>query len=336
MLGLPGTFIRAALLGPVLIAPPYQRPQPLAVIPLAEHPRPDFQRQEWQNLNGTWQFQFDPGDVGGTRGWPQSGLPKARAIVVPFPWGSPLSGVPDSGDIGWYARTIEVPAAWSRGGRRVFCVVGAADWRTTAWLDGHPLGTHDGGYIPFEFELTTYIKPGRKQLLVLRIDDAPRPFKLEGKQGYGNARGIWQTPYLEARGGIPLKLLHFSPDVDRKRVVVTARLLERAPRDMTLTLRVKNVELPVVTRRVPRGTDQLTFAVPIPSVHLGHHAARDRLPLRRPQRCADLSAAHARPGVPSGGVLYVSERFVHPRRDPACQTDRSERAARARQGRVAA
>jgi len=185
-------------------------------IPLPEHPRPDFERALWQNLNGPWQFEFDGQDVGESQRWYRTGPPTARPIVVPFPWGSPLSGVPDSAPIGWYARTIDVPAAWS--GRRVFLVIGAADWRTTAWLDGQKLGLHDGGYIPFEFELTQQLKPGQPQLLVLRVDDAPRVFKLEGKQGYGNARGIWQTPYLEARGAVPLRLLHFSPDVDRKRV----------------------------------------------------------------------------------------------------------------------
>src|SRR5439155_3154466 len=127
-------------------------------------------------------------------------------------------------------------------GRGLFLVMGPADWRTTAWLDGRKLGTHDGGYIPFEFELTSHLAPGPKHLLVLRVDDAPRAFKLEGKQGYGNARGIWQTPYLEARGGVPLRALHFTPDVDRKRVVVSAQLLERAPRDLALTLRFTNVE----------------------------------------------------------------------------------------------
>jgi hypothetical protein len=147
-------------------------------------------------------------------------------------------------------------------------VIGAADWRTTAWLDGQKLGTHDGGYIPFEFELTKNLKPGQPQRLVLRIDDAPRAFKLEGKQGYGNARGIWQTPYLEARGAVPLHTLHFSPDIDRKRVSVAARLLDKAPRDITLTLRFKNVALPVVTWRVPRGADRVTFDVAIPNAHL--------------------------------------------------------------------
>src|SRR5207248_654423 len=209
-----------------------------ATIPLAEHPRPDFQREQWQNLNGPWEFQLDAKDEGEARAWFQSGLPAPRRIVVPFPWGSPLSGVPDSADIGWYARTIEVPAGWT--GRRVFLVIGAADWRTTAWLDGRKLGLHDGGYVPFEFELTTYLKAGQEQRLVLRVDDAPRAFKLEGKQGYGNARGIWQTPYLEARGRSPLRTLHFTPDIDRGRVVVAARLLEKAPRDLTLTLHFRN------------------------------------------------------------------------------------------------
>src|ERR1041384_4117886 len=235
-------------------------------IPLAEHPRPDFQRDLWQNLNGPWQFQFDAPDSGEARGWSRGELPSARTIVVPFPWGSPLSGVPDSAVIAWYARSIAVPAAWA--GRRVFLVIGAADWRTTAWLDGQQLGTHDGGYIPFEFEVTRYLKPGQEQRLVLRIDDAPRAFKLEGKQGYGNARGIWQTPYLEARGGEPFRALHFSPDVDRKRVVVDARFLEKASRELMLTLHFENAELPTVTWRVPKGADQVTFDVPMPRVHL--------------------------------------------------------------------
>ncbi|HVH08598.1 MAG TPA: glycoside hydrolase family 2 TIM barrel-domain containing protein, partial [Gemmatimonadales bacterium] len=236
--------------------------------PLAEHPRPDFQREAWQTLNGPWQFQFDGADAGERSAWFERGLPAPRTIVVPFPWGSPLSGVPDSAAIAWYARRITVPAAWIGPGRRVFFVVGAADWRTTAWLGGRKLGTHDGGYVPFEFELTPFLKDSEPQWLVLRVDDAPRPFTLEGKQGYGNARGIWQTPYLEVRGASPLRELRFSPDVDRHRVLVDARLLEPAPRDLTLTLRFMNAEHPVATARVRRGTDSVAFVVPFPHPHL--------------------------------------------------------------------
>src|SRR5207244_11203757 len=116
-----------------------------------------------------------------------------RPIVVPFPCVSPLTVVPDSAPIGWYARTIDVPAAWS--GRRVFLVIGAADWRTTAWLDGQKLGLHDGGYIPFEFELTQQLEPGPPQLLALRVDYAPRYFEREDPQGVGNTRRARTTLY---------------------------------------------------------------------------------------------------------------------------------------------
>jgi len=165
-------------------------------IPLLEHPRPDFQRAQWLNLNGRWHFAFDPQNSGEREGWPSRGLPAGREILVPFSWGAPLSGVPDSADIGWYARDITVPAAWR--GRRVFLVFGASDWKTTAWLDGQKLGDHQGGYTPFSFELTA-ARLGEHRLVV-RVDDTAHPFKLEGKQGYGKARGMWQTVYLEARG----------------------------------------------------------------------------------------------------------------------------------------
>ncbi len=49
----------------------------------------------------------------------------------------------------------------------------------------------------------------------MRVDDSPFPFKLEGKQGYGEAKGIWQTVYLESRGTIAMKQIHFTPDIDK-------------------------------------------------------------------------------------------------------------------------
>ncbi len=237
-------------------------------IPLPEHPRPDFQRALWLNLNGRWQFAYDPKDEGVRAGWPSGSLPPGRGIVVPFSWGAPLSGVPDSADIGWYARSITVPDAWRTGGRRVFLVFGASDWRTTAWLDGHELGEHQGGYTPFSFELTSLLRTGHAQRLVVRVDDTPHPFELEGKQGYGQARGMWQTVYLEARGGDPLEFVHFTPRPDLKAVGVDVRLLERAPRDLTLRLTLTNRPgAAVITRQLARGAVTAHVDVPMPDAH---------------------------------------------------------------------
>ncbi len=231
-------------------------------IPLPEHPRPDFARAQWLNLNGRWRFAFDPQNSGESEGWPSRGLPAGREIVVPFSWGAPLSGVPDSADIGWYARAITIPDAWH--GRRVFLVLGASDWKTTAWLDGQRLGEHQGGYTPFSFELP-HARPGESRRLVVRVDDTPHAFKLEGKQGYGKARGMWQTVYLEARGGDPLEFVHFTPHADLSGVAIDVRLLEPAPRALTLRIAFTNrAGGPIVTHRIPRGARTAHLDVPLP------------------------------------------------------------------------
>jgi beta-galactosidase/beta-glucuronidase len=113
---------------------------------LPEHPRPDFERREWLNLNGRWDFAFDKR----TR---ESGPAGARAAsVCPTDPRAVLLGCagvrrPDSAEIGWYSRSITIPERWR--GRRVYLVVGASDWRTSVWLDGTKVGEHQGGYVPF-------------------------------------------------------------------------------------------------------------------------------------------------------------------------------------------
>ena len=209
-----------------------------AAILLPEHPRPDLQRADWLNLNGTWAFRFDADGAGERARWfdtAPAGFP--QRISVPYSWGAPLSGVADEADVAWYARTIRVPAEWK--GRRVFLVVGASDWTTSGWLDGQPLGSYQGGYTPFELELTKLARPGEEQRLVLRVDDTPHPFKLEGKQGYGKARGLWQTVYLEARPGVYVDSFEFRPDLPLKRVDVLVRLSDPAPAASSLQLRAQ-------------------------------------------------------------------------------------------------
>ncbi len=66
-------------------------------IPLPEHPRPDFERPQWENLNGIWEFEFDPQNRGITEDWASTKTPFSQSINVPFPWGSKLSGVSDEG-----------------------------------------------------------------------------------------------------------------------------------------------------------------------------------------------------------------------------------------------
>src|SRR5260370_139425 len=106
----------------------------------------------------------------------------------------------------------------------------------------------------------------RPQWLNARVEDRPHPFKLEGKQGYGKARGMWQTVSLEARGSDPLEFVHFTPRADLARVGVDVRLLEPAPRTLTLRLAFANrTGGPVVTHIIPRGARTAHLDLPLPA-----------------------------------------------------------------------
>ncbi len=239
-----------------------------AQIPLPEHPRPDFERADWLNLNGDWAFEFDSTDSGLKENWANGKKPFSHKINVPFPWGAPLSGVKDEADIAWYQRTINVSAAWSN--KRTFLTIGASDWETTVFLDGVEVGKHRGGYVPFSFELTKQLKYGQNQTISIRVDDKRRDFTLYGKQGYGDARGIWQTVYLEARGNNFIQNVRFEPDIDKEKVVVTCRLSEDT-RNQDFPLKISvNTEGGILSfnQTIPKNGANHTFEIPLPKPRL--------------------------------------------------------------------
>ena len=245
-----------------------------AQIPLPEHPRPDFKRPQWINLNGTWEFKFDSNDIGISNKWFNSKTNFEKKINVPFPWGSKLSNLNDEADIGWYKKNITVPENWKS--KKTYLTIGASDWETSIWLDGQFIGSHQGGYVPFSFDLTPFLKYGKTQNLVIRVDDDagdPRKFKrgyaLYGKQGYGNARGIWQTVYLEARGNNFIDAVHFTPDIDNKKVNVKTYLDKYATKELFLNIKIKtkNGSIEKNTTFKP-GQAKRSFDIDIPEMRL--------------------------------------------------------------------
>ena len=127
-------------------------------IPLPEHPRPDFERAAWLNLNGPWQFRFDRADEGSGQGWQkgEAASPSRSRSRFPGDRRSPAFPTrrrsPGTRAASRYRRRGRASASswWSA----------PSDWKTTAWLDGTKLGDHEGGYTPFEFELTKLARPG--------------------------------------------------------------------------------------------------------------------------------------------------------------------------------
>lgn len=175
-----------------------------ADIPRPEHPRPNQVRPHWLNLNGDWQFRFDPGDAGKAQNWQTPGAQGFdRTINVPFGWEAPLSGIADTSKdnrIGWYRRAFRVPETFPNG-HRVWLRFEAVDWEADVWVNGQLVAQHEGGYSPFEADVTAALKPGEDNTLVVRAFDPTDPELPTGKQvgWYTTTSGIWQTAWLEAR-----------------------------------------------------------------------------------------------------------------------------------------
>ncbi len=236
-------------------------------IPLPEHPRPDFERSEWVNLNGKWDFEYDSLDIGEKNNWHNGKSTFSKKILVPFPWGSELSEVKDAADIAWYKKDILIPSNFSN--KRIFLTIGASDWHTTVWLNGQLLGSHKGGYTPFSFELNSALVSSGTHTLVIKVDDKRRDFTLYGKQGYGNARGIWQTVYLEARGQNFIDNIRFTPDIDKSSVLFEGEFDDILNQNENLTLEFKTPEgAKTINLVANKGSKNISAKVDLPNARL--------------------------------------------------------------------
>ncbi len=203
-----------------------------ADLPRPEHPRPDFRRESWLNLNGEWQFEVDSQAEGEQRGW-CSGRDLAQRIVVPFCPESKLSGLSLATNYipqVWYRRHFQVPAALRS--KRLLLHFGAVDYTARVWLNGQFLGEHCGGYTPFAFEVTNGLRDGNNELVVHVTDELRSGLQPAGKQSYVKSEGcvytrttgIWQTVWLEAVGETYLSEFSLTPDLDGGRIIVQSSL----------------------------------------------------------------------------------------------------------------
>ena len=197
----------------------------MADIPRPEHPRPDHRRDQWVNLNGPWNFKFDPDNAGLNEEWFKADYndwPKKK-INVPFPWESRLSGIerPDYRGVAWYQRTIERPEGWD--GENILLTFSAVDWSFDAWLNGAKIEPEKGGmaqfpprgYVPVVFNITDQLQDGAN-VLTVRVEDTTSPTQPVGKQvnWYTRTSGIWQTVYMEATQKNGLKYIAPFPTID--------------------------------------------------------------------------------------------------------------------------
>jgi beta-galactosidase/beta-glucuronidase len=189
-----------------------------------EYPRPQLVRDQWQNLNGHWDYAVTPADRH------QSPARWDGRILVPFSLESRLGGVQrllDATEALWYRRTFDArPSA----GERLLLNFEAVDYRCEVFLNGRTVGTHQGGHTPFTFEVTDAIRRGRNELIV-RVEDETEGWQLRGKQvrnasgiWYTQVSGIWQTVWLERVGASYLEDLGIGTDAAAGTITVRPRV----------------------------------------------------------------------------------------------------------------
>lgn len=220
----------------------------MTAVPRPEYPRPQFVRDNWINLNGKWNFEFDFGESGfdapavspagplaeNWNGADRGVLKKApfsNEIIVPFCPESSLSGVGYKDFIPaiFYSKEITIPQEWQ--GKRIILHFGGVDNVAMVYIDGKFAGRHKGGQCSFEVDITDFTEAGKTHMLVLHaIDHLRDGLSGAGKQcrfyqSYGclytRVTGIWATVWLEAVDMCGLKRCRIVPDLDNSSFVIT-------------------------------------------------------------------------------------------------------------------
>ncbi|MDB4973183.1 MAG: hypothetical protein JWN48_1524 [Myxococcaceae bacterium] len=209
------------------------------------YPRPQLRRKEWISLDGPWQFAIDaaallrsPAEVV----W-------ERMIEVPYAPETRRSGVHETGFYRacWYRRTFQAFAVPE--GARVILHFGAVDYQATVWIDGSLATEHQGGYTPFEVDISDFLRAGAQHEIVVRAYDDPADLaKPRGKQDwqlephsiwYPRTTGIWQTVWMEVVPETRISNIRWSANLERWELFLDAQVLCRGRSDLRIAVKLR-------------------------------------------------------------------------------------------------
>ncbi len=230
----------------------------------SEYPRPQMVRKDWLNLNGLWQLAIVPKETARPDSFP-------HRILVPFPVESALSGLArkvSPEERLWYRRTFRLPNSWRRG--RILLHLDAVDWEAEVYLNGVRIGEHRGGYDRFSLDVTSALRTGEEQELVIAVwDPTDAGGQPVGKQTlsprgiyYTPTSGIWQTVWLEPVPQTYISRLRLVPDVDRASLLVSAEVCGEK-QGLRLKVSAAAGGKQVAARTAPVG-QELALAIPAP------------------------------------------------------------------------
>ena len=242
---------------------------------LEEYPRPLLMREDYQILNGWWDYAF-------TIDYKQPQQYEGR-ILVPFSPETALSGVgrqlkPD--EYLWYRRNFDLPG-WDRekGQNRILLHFGAVDQSCEVRINGHKVKRHTGGYLPFEVDISRYAQESANELIVAVKDLSDTSYHSKGKQKlnaggmfYTAQSGIWQTVWLEKVPETYIKEIKTVPDIEKKiiRIKVSSsystdkKNVDKLSRNLPIEIKIRKPGLypdPVVKQSQISTEDMLETAV---------------------------------------------------------------------------
>ena len=251
------------------------QPNSMPALPKPEHPRPQFVRENWINLNGIWGFEIDAGDSGLERGLAKREL--TGEILVPFAPESVLSGIEhvDFMEAVWYRRTVTIPQEWA--GHNVLLHFGAVDHDATVWVNGIEVARHRGGFTPFTADLGGVAEPGTEAVIVVRARDSRHEMQARGKQAtwynnthcqYTRTTGIWQTVWMEAVPEVHVKRLRMTPNLAGSSITIEVPISQnRAGHTVTAVLSDKgDVTVETTARADLDLTPTLRLSIPAESL----------------------------------------------------------------------
>ena len=193
------------------------------------HPNPQMKREGYMSLCGSWQLSVKG----------KSGERALGSITVPYPPESRLSGIerqlcPCSKYI--YEKSFTIPD--NMRGERIILHFGAVDQIAEVTLNGKNIGSHIGGYLPFEFDITDALTEGENKLYVTVTDTLDHDLawgkqrRDRGGMWYTPTSGIWQAVWLEMVPENYIESIKIAPDLGGVMLEITG-----GDGDFTLTLK---------------------------------------------------------------------------------------------------
>ncbi len=124
------------------------------------------------DLSGIWDFKIDPEETGEKQRW-FNGLGDSRPIAVPGSWNEQYEDIFNYLGLAWYVKHTFIPQSWQ--GQRVFLRVGSACYYSTLYVNGKKVGSHEGGHLPFAFEISNLIKWNEENVIAISVENHLEP-----------------------------------------------------------------------------------------------------------------------------------------------------------------